>query len=100
MLNNSFDASTTKAISQALDGRSVLLMIKGCSHQLSRQIRNANLSKVLLPKGFRTPSGLGEPACERCRFWERVSFGIKFPALQIASSGFVRDSSLLAVGAC
>jgi hypothetical protein len=100
MFINSFDASTTKAISQALDGRPVLSMIKGCSQQFSRQIPNANLSKVLLPNGFRTPLGLGEPACERCWFWERVSFGIKFTALQIASPGFVRDSSLLAVEAC
>ena len=100
MLKHSFDASTTKAISQVLDSRPVLSMIQGCSQQLSRQIRNANLSGVLLPKGFRTPSGLGEPACERCWFWERVSFGIKFTALQIASSGFVWDSSLLAVEAC
>jgi hypothetical protein len=100
MLKHSFDASTTKAISQTLDGRPVLSMIQGCSQQLYRQMRNANLSKVLLPKGFRTPPGLGEPACERCRFWERVSCCIKFTALQIASPGFVRESSLLAVAAC
>jgi hypothetical protein len=100
MLKRSFDASTTKAISQTLDGRPVLSMIQGFSQQLSRQMCNANLSKFLLPKGFNTPPGLAEPACERCRFWHRVSCGIEFTALQIDSPGFVRDSSLLAVEAC
>ena len=100
MLMRSFDASTTKAISQALDGRPVLLMIQGFGQQLSRQMCNANLSKFLLPKGFNTPPGLAEPACERCRFWHRVFCGIEFTALQIDSPGFVRDFSLLAVEAC
>ena len=100
MLKRSFDASTTKAISQTLDGRPVLSMIQGFSQQLSRQMCKANLSKFLLPKVFNTPPGLAEPACERCRFWHRVFCGIEFTALQIDSPGFVRDSSLLAVEAC
>ena len=100
MLKRFFHASTTKAISQALDGRPVLYLIQGCSQQLSRHMCNADLSKVLLSRRFNTPPGLGKLACERSRFWHRVSCGIEFTALQIDSPGFVRDSSLLAVEAC
>ena len=92
-----FDASTTKAINQELEGRHVLSMIHCCSQQLSRQSRNANLSKVLLPKGFRTPPGLGDPACERCWSSVRVGCGMKSTALQIDSPGFARVCSLFAV---
>ena len=99
-MKRSFDASTTMAISQALDGRYVLSMIQGCSQQLFRQMRNANLPKVLLPKGFRTPPGLWDPACERCRFWPRVGCGMKSTALQINSPVFARACWLFAVEAC
>ena len=64
-----FDAATIKAIRESLDGRRVLAKQYGCSETMIRDIVAGRSYRDLLPEGFRSPPGAGDPSCEQCQFY-------------------------------
>lgn len=95
-----FDAATIKAIRKSSDGRRVLAKQYGCSEAMIRDIVNGKSYKDLLPEGFRSPPGPGDPSCERCRYWQADACGMGFPDPAEEGPGFARDCSLYAVEEC
>ena len=92
-----FDAATIKAIRKSLDGRRLLAKQYGCSEAMIRDIVIGKSYKDLLPEGFRSPPGPGEPSCERCQYWQADACGMGFPDPAEEGPAFARDCSLYAV---
>jgi hypothetical protein len=97
MTNRRFDAATVDAIRRSPDGRRTLAKRYGCSQEMIRSIRAGIAYRDMLPEGFRSPPGPGDPSCERCRFWDAESCSMGFPDPAEEGLGFARDCSLFEV---
>ena len=97
MANRRFDVATIEAIRRSDDGRRVLAKRYGCSQEMIRSIRAGIAYRDMLPEGFRSPPGPGDPSCERCRFWDAEACTMGFPDPTEEGLGFARDCSLYQV---